>query len=172
MLKNKENNIFSILMSMGFDVPVDKIISDCDSDTVEYVHTVYRDILEKFNKVTICANMIISLHCYLSYIIMCCRVSLILTVSWPLLSKRGNSIRWNIYWIKVSRVLLRMWGTWLILYAILLTFLKIQAIEINRALNEKNEGIVLQLMEIKMCAPASSDLDIPMVLSELSPEIN
>jgi len=31
---------------------------------------------------------------------------------------------------------------------------------------------VLQLMELNMCAPASSDLDIPMVLSELSPEIN
>jgi len=58
------------------------------------------------------------------------------------------------------------------MYTILLVCLKILAMELDRALNEKNEGIVLQLMEMKVCAPASSDLDIPMVLGELSPVIN
>ena len=40
-------------MSMGFDVPVDKIISECDSETFKYVHTVCRALLETYDKVTI-----------------------------------------------------------------------------------------------------------------------
>ena len=44
--------------------------------------------------------------------------------------------------------------------------------EINRALKNREEDVVLQLMEMKICVPASSALDIQMVLSQSSLMIN